>query len=249
MLPRAARLTALTAQASARIGTFVRDRRKVLAVAGAAAALAGAGASTAASVDPGAPSPAALSPATSHLAASHDVDSRATLMSRKATAQARPGTPRHQAPAPAKPYLMYDSTTPSSIPGNQPIATYANGNFAVPASQVAGKNVMWIDTNGSDPHAAALDVEPGDATPAIAAAWTKAKLTAQPDSLAHIYTMRSEWPAVQAAVASLPHSMQTHVRWWIADPTGVPHVVPGSQATQWYWGQNYDISTVTPSFS
>ena len=40
--------------------------------------------------------------------------------------------------------------------------------------------------------------------------------------------------------------MQHQVRWWIADPTGVPHVVPGAQATQWYWGHNYDISTALP---
>jgi hypothetical protein len=60
--------------------------------------------------------------------------------------------------------------------------------------------------------------------------------------------MRSEWSAVKSAVAALPASMQSHVRWWIADPTGVPHVVPGSSATQWYWGSNYDITTATPSF-
>jgi hypothetical protein len=66
--------------------------------------------------------------------------------------------------------------------------------------------------------------------------------------VARIYTMRSEWPAVKSAVGALPASMQSHVRWWIADPTGVPHVVPGSSATQWYWGSNYDITTATPSF-
>ncbi len=60
--------------------------------------------------------------------------------------------------------------------------------------------------------------------------------------------MRSEWPAVQAAVATLPHHMQTRIRWWIADPTGTPHIVPGAQATQWYWGTHYDITTATPAF-
>jgi len=53
---------------------------------------------------------------------------------------------------------------------------------------------------------------------------------------------------VQAAIAALPSSMQSHVRWWIADPTGVPHLVPGSSATQWYWGSGYDISTASPGF-
>jgi hypothetical protein len=66
--------------------------------------------------------------------------------------------------------------------------------------------------------------------------------------VAIVYTMLSDWPAVQGSVAGLPSWMQSHVRYWIADPTGVPHVVPGSSATQWYWGSNYDISTANPNF-
>jgi len=156
-------------------------------------------------------------------------------------------TARHAAPAqPARPYLIYDSVTPSAIPAHHEVATYATGGYAVPASQVAGRRVLWIDTNGSDPAAAALDVEPGDATPSLAASWAWQKLHAQPTSEAIIYTMRSEWPAAQAAVAHLPAQMRSHVRWWIADPTGYPHVVPGSDATQWYWGSSYDITTATP---
>jgi hypothetical protein len=42
--------------------------------------------------------------------------------------------------------------------------------------------------------------------------------------------------------------MGDHVQWWIADPTGHPHVVPGSDATQWYWGRNFDVSTANPGF-
>jgi hypothetical protein len=150
--------------------------------------------------------------------------------------------------APAKPYLIYDSVTPANIPAHHEIATYADGAYAVPASHLTGKHVLWIDTNGSDPRAGALDVEPGDATPAGAAAWAKAKLTAQPRSTAIIYTMRSDWAAAQAAVDTLPGHMRDQVLWWIADPTGTPHIVPGAQATQWYWGPNYDITTATPGF-
>jgi hypothetical protein len=40
--------------------------------------------------------------------------------------------------------------------------------------------------------------------------------------------------------------MQHQVRWWIADPTGTPHIVPGADATQWYWGHSYDITTARP---
>jgi hypothetical protein len=54
--------------------------------------------------------------------------------------------------------------------------------------------------------------------------------------------MQSEWPAVKAAISTLPSSMQSHVRYWIADPTGYPHILPGATATQWYWGHSFDIS-------
>jgi hypothetical protein len=156
----------------------------------------------------------------------------------------------HRAPAaPWKPFLIYDSVTPSSIPAGQQVATYANGAYAASAKSVGGRgNVLWIDTNGSDPRANALDVEPGDATPSGAAQWVKAKLSGQPDTVAIVYTMLSDWQAVKGYVGGLPSSMQARVRYWIADPTGVAHVVPGSNATQWYWGQNYDITTANPGF-
>jgi len=77
---------------------------------------------------------------------------------------------------------------------------------------------------------------------------TAARPAASPSAVARLYTFRNEWPAVQAAVATLPHEMQSRIRWWIADPTGVPHIVPGSAATQWYWGHNYDITTAKPGF-
>jgi hypothetical protein len=156
----------------------------------------------------------------------------------------------HAPSAPARPYQMYDSVTPSAIPGGKAVATYADGPYAASQSQVAGRSsVTWIDTNGSDPKGAnALDVEPGDATPQMAASWAAQHLDAHPHGIAVIYTMRSDWAATQAAISGLPRWQQHDVRYWIADPTGVPHVVPGSSATQWYWGSNYDISTVTPGF-
>jgi hypothetical protein len=145
---------------------------------------------------------------------------------------------------------MYDSVSPSAIPSiSQAVAVYANGRFAAQPSQVGQRGlVLWIDTQGSDTNANVLDVEPGDATPSQAAAWVAQKLDASPNSVAIVYTMRSEWPAVQADINALPWWMPSHTRYWIADPTGVPHIVPGSQATQWYWGQNYDISMAMPNF-
>lgn len=163
----------------------------------------------------------------------------------------RPPQARRVAPAGGqmRPFLIYDSVTPSSIPGGQQVATYANGSYAASGGSVAGRgHVLWIDTNGSDTRADVLDVEPGDATPSGAAQWVKAKLSAQPNSVAIVYTMLSDWQAVKGYVGALPSWMQGKVHYWIADPTGVNHVVPGSNATQWYWGQKYDITTAVPGF-
>src|SRR6185437_10277949 len=125
----------------------------------------------------------------------------------------------------------------------------ADGAYAASTSTVSGRgHVLWIDTNGSDTRADALDVEPGDDTPSGAAQWVAAKLNADPKAVAIVYTMVSDWQAVKDNVAGLPHWMQDKVRYWIADPTGFPHVLPGSNATQWYWGNSYDITTANPGF-
>jgi hypothetical protein len=167
---------------------------------------------------------------------------------------ARVAPPKHRrrpaaAAAPAKPFLVYDSVTPQAIPGNPVVATYADGPLPDSPAMVAGRtNVIWISITGYDYNASALDIEPGCASPSQAASWVSQRLTIHPHGVAILYTMMSDWPAVQANVSSLPSWMRSHIRWWIADPTGTPHIVPGSQATQWYWGPNYDISTALPGF-
>ena len=148
-----------------------------------------------------------------------------------------------------RPYLIYDSVIPDQIPAGRVVATYADGPYPASAAETAGATrVLWIDIEGTDTAAQAIDVEPGDASPLAAANWARAKLAADPKATAIIYTSISEWGLIRADVATLPVWMQRQVRWWIADPTGVPHVVPGSQATQWYWGSKYDISTALPDF-
>ncbi|HXT89945.1 MAG TPA: hypothetical protein VN714_11890 [Trebonia sp.] len=151
--------------------------------------------------------------------------------------------------AAAQPYRIYDSVKPETIPSGKAAAVYANGAYAAFPRQLSGHNsVLWIDTNGSDPAANVLDVEPGDATPAGAAQWVKQRLSKQPRSVAIVYTMRSEWQQVKNNVDHLPGWMRSKVRYWIADPTGVDHVVPGASATQWYWGNKYDVTTANPDF-
>jgi hypothetical protein len=138
---------------------------------------------------------------------------------------------------------------PAAIPAGRIIAAYADGPHPSPVAETLGASrVIWIDIEGTDTAAEAIDVEPGCASPLAAATWARAKLSADPAGTAIIYTNISEWAIVRVDVASLPAWMQTHLRWWIADPTGEPHVVPGSQATQWYWGPKYDISTALAGF-
>jgi hypothetical protein len=245
---------------TARLTDALRGRGKALVSLGAAAAaLAGAGTASAALASATPHHAPAVRPAA---AVQHATPKHATLQvapkhaaavqraARQAPA-ARPAARQTQksAATPQRPYEIYDSVTPSAIPAHHQVATYATGGYAVSPSQVSGRgNVLWIDTRGTDPKAAALDVEPGDATPSVAASWAWHKLHAADNSVAIIYTMRSEWAAAKAAVDTLPAHMQSHIRWWIADPTGVPHVVPGASATQWYWGSNYDITTANPGF-
>ena len=167
----------------------------------------------------------------------------------RAAGHAANHTPARHHGTPRRPYQMYDSVTPAAIPGGKAIATYADGPYAASPATLHHRNVTWIDTNATDPAGATvLDVEPGDATPATAATWARTRLDTHPHATAVIYTMRTEWPATQTAIATLPHWQQHHIRYWIADPTGTPHLIPGSAATQWYWGTHYDISTVTPTF-
>jgi hypothetical protein len=166
----------------------------------------------------------------------------------KPSASPSPTPSPSQSAAAEQPIEIYDSATPAAIPSGVMCATYATGDYAVPASEMAGRPTIWIDAWGTDPAASVLDVEPGDATPSMVPQWVTQHLALEPADNARIYTMLDEWPAVKQAVSTLPAWMQARVRWWIADPTGVPHMVPGASATQWYWGPNYDISTAEPGF-
>jgi hypothetical protein len=168
---------------------------------------------------------------------------------RPAHPHATPSPSASATASPAKPYEFYDSIDPETVPAGAEVATYADGAHPTPVSLVAGrKHVLWIDDLGTDPKAQAVDVEPGCATPSQVPQWVKSHLADDPGSLAIVYTTISEWSEVQQDVSGLPASMQSKIRWWIADPTGSPHIVPGSQATQWYWGSNYDESEALPSF-
>ena len=163
----------------------------------------------------------------------------------RGTAVAKPAASK-----PAGPTIIYDSVTPSAIPAGKAAALYANGAYQASTAQVAGHGkVLWIDVKGSNPRADVLDVEPGDATPAGAAAWASAKLTKDPGSTAIIYTFKAAWGPVVSKINALPAWMHSRVKYWIADPTGTAHILPGAAATQWYWGAHFDISSAKPDLT
>jgi hypothetical protein len=186
-----------------------------------------------------------------HAAAGHRAPAHHATTPKHASTTPKHGTTAVKpASKPAGPTVIYDSVTPSAIPAGKAVAAYSNGTYQASPAQVAGHGkVLWIDVHGSNTSADALDVEPGDATPASAAAWASAKLTKDPDSTAIIYTFKAAWGPVISNINALPGWMHSHVKYWIADPTGTPHILPGAAATQWYWGASYDISSAQPGFT
>lgn len=152
----------------------------------------------------------------------------------------------HHHPAPRN---LYDSANPAAIPSGRHVAVYATGRYAVqPHETRRFGRVLWIDAIGTDPGADVLDVEPGDARPGQVPAWVRAHAHRR-HGLVRIYTFRNWWPAVRAAVRRLPWRYRHLVRYWIADPTGREHMVPGADATQWKWaGDRFDRSKTRPRF-
>lgn len=222
-----------------------------VASASASAPAAHSPAAAAATLSAGAPAQGQTPKAAGHPAQAHP--SGGAHLTVRVAPKARAHAQHKAAPKaparPAQPYRMYDSVTPSAIPAHQAGAVYSTGAYSASPGQIRHLgHALWIDTTGHNYSASVLDVEPGDATPSQAASWAFHRLQANHHALARIYTMRSQWPAAQAAVRGLPGWMQAQVRWWIADPTGVPHIVPGASATQWYWGSSYDLSLVKPGF-
>lgn len=151
------------------------------------------------------------------------------------------------------PYALYDSVQPhvlSDILADHPnarVASYTTGGYAADPSSiksVAHGQTMWIDTDGTKPRANVLDVEPGNIGPERAGEWVKSHTHLTDDRPAIVYTMKSLWADVKADVAR--DAPGYPVRWWVADPTGTPHMVPGAHATQWYWGTAVDISAADP---
>lgn len=149
---------------------------------------------------------------------------------------------------------MYDSVNSSKIPADAEMASgYIDGQwpswFAI-RDRFKHLSPHHTPTIATSPHhdADVLDVENGDATPADVPAWCERQRKIKPGQIPVVYTSRSMVPAVRAALVA---AKVAEPQWWVADWTNVPHLVPGSHATQWTSDTTagYDISLVSPDFA
>jgi hypothetical protein len=152
--------------------------------------------------------------------------------------------PKPQAP---DAYGIYDSSTAEAIPKGKVQAVYSNGLYAAPVTDEKDHpRTLWIDVTGGNPKADVLDIESEDAGWWQAGPWAEAAYKDHPNRPVIEYTAYGTWAADKASVAE--YAPNVDVKWWVASPSGIPHLVPGSSATQWYWGTWYNVSETTQGF-
>ncbi len=135
------------------------------------------------------------------------------------------------------PLTIYDAVQVSALPSGGAYLGYVDGGYVTyPLVREMYPTALILPITVAGEVAAKIcDVEGGDATPEIAAEGVRRGLY---DT---IYCNLSTQPLVAAACQGLDWN------WYAADPTGWPHIVVGSVATQWGWPGigspgNYDIS-------
>lgn len=143
---------------------------------------------------------------------------------------------------------MYDSTVVAHIPDDAvAVAGYVNGIFTTFDDLVmrfphAKALSISIDAQTD---ADALDIETGNATPAEAPAWVR-KQHARGEKTPWVYANTSTMPQVIDALTK-DDIRRSEYRVWTAHYTGVPHIEPGSDATQYEdHAEIYDVSLCEP---
>lgn len=135
----------------------------------------------------------------------------------------------------------------AAIPRNaQAVAGYLRGgNFDQLVARFPKAHHFGISTSAAVA-GDCLDVEGGDASPAQAAVWVEERIRAgqyRPCVYASIDTYMPE------VKASLAHLERSSYRLWVAHWTGVAHIEPGYDATQWQCvGDSYDESLCARTF-
>jgi hypothetical protein len=148
--------------------------------------------------------------------------------------------------------IMYDSVTIASIPltGAEMIGCYADGtyeNVTAAAQRFPDKQIVTIDTRGTDPKARVLDYEPGDVqSPASAIAWVHASKAAGND-YPTIYADRYDMAALIPDLAAAGLVVGKDVYLWVATLDGTWQQYQGALgivAVQYKDEGGYDISVV-----
>lgn len=147
---------------------------------------------------------------------------------------------------------MYDSVTLDEIPTSAgAVAGYVGGAFhTFPELERRWPHAHRLSiavNSGED--AECLDVETGDAVPGDAPGWFHRQI-ARGVVKPVFYANLSVVPSVIAELERAGISRQEY-RVWDAHYTGVPHVSPGSDATQWTdraLGRNLDESLCSDAF-
>lgn len=138
---------------------------------------------------------------------------------------------------------MYDSTDASAIPVGAVVAAgYVDGtfaNFAAVVARTPKARHVSITVTGR-PANDVCDCESGDLTPLNAARWAAVEQRA--GRRPTIYCSKNTQQAVIVALASVGAGP---VDWWLADWTGVPHLLPGTVATQYA----HDVAGCDVSFT
>lgn len=158
--------------------------------------------------------------------------------------------------------LMFDDVTVSLLPsGYDAYAAYINGRFdnlAAVQAKFPHASVLSIDVNGSNTAADALDIEPGDATNAVAVTWTKAKLKAKA-KLTVLYTSVSNVNALVSALTKAGISRYSYKLWSAHYGAGAhicgpgtckltSYACDGTQFTDTAFGDSLDESLIEAAF-
>lgn len=136
---------------------------------------------------------------------------------------------------------MYDGINIGLIPATaSDILCYTDGRYANVSAAKARfpqATIHTISAIGTTP-SEWIDVEPGCVWPPSSAVelWLRWRNKG-------FYTNLSGRKILQSLL--LPGEQP---EWFIADPTGIAHIVDGSIATQYQWTPGYDVSLTTPAF-
>ena len=150
-------------------------------------------------------------------------------------------------------FTMYDAIHWQAIPADaEAVAGYVDGALSQWPPEAwqrftAARVVLHISTWGPRNLGDCLDIETGDSTPEEARPWA---LNAMARGVVRPKLYMGLWDLakVKALCADLP------CLYWVANPTGTPHIPDGADACQWGWNQtvtggDYDLSLCQPWFA